>query len=123
VTLRVLADENVPFALVGALRRRGHDVSWAVTLMPGAGDAEVLRRAALEGRTCVTLDKDFGELAARMPEAAAHGIILLRLPVHRAEVADQAAALIHSRDDWPGHLAVIEPGRLRMRRLGDPAAG
>lgn len=120
MTLRILANENVPSALVEALRRHGHDVAWVVTLMPGASDDAVLQCAAAEARICLTLDKDFGELAARTPGAARHGIILLRLPAHRPDAADRIAALLHGRDDWVGQLAVIEPGRLRMRRLGAP---
>lgn len=117
MTLRVLANENIPKALVEALWRRGHDVAWVVALMPGATDDAVLRRAAAEARICLTLDKDFGELAARTPAAAKHGVVPLRVPAHRAEAAARIADILHGRDDWAGHLAVIEPGRLRMRRI------
>ena len=120
MTLRILANENIPSGLVEALRRRGHDVAWVVTLMPGASDDAVLQRAAAEARICLPLDKDFGELAARTPAAARHGIILLRLPAHRPEAAERIAALLHEREDWAGQLAVIEPGRLRMRHV-EPA--
>jgi hypothetical protein len=27
------------------------------------------------------------------------------------------AEIVSGRDDWPGHFAVIEPGRIRMRPL------
>lgn len=120
MTLRILANENIPHRLVEALRRRGHDVSWVVTPMPGADDAAVLRRAAGEARTCRKLDKDFGEFAAHAPAAAVHGIILLRLPVHSPGAAERVADPIQSRDGRSGHMSVIEPARLRMRRIGTP---
>ena len=116
--MRILVNENIPHRLVEALRDSGHDVAWDVALMPGADDAAVLRRAAGEARTCLTLDKDVGEPAARTPDAAVHGIILLRLPVRTPAVAERVADPIQSRDDWSGHMSVIEPTRLRIRRIG-----
>jgi predicted nuclease of predicted toxin-antitoxin system len=63
--MRILANETFPGEAVDALRDRGHDVAWVRTDTPGSTDIEVLARAQAEGRLLVTLDKDFGELAAR----------------------------------------------------------
>ena len=54
--MRILANENFPGPAVEALRRRGHDIVWARTDMPGAQDETVLERAQAEGRLLVTLD-------------------------------------------------------------------
>jgi hypothetical protein len=123
VTLRLLCDENLPRALVEALRGQGHDAAWVATLLPGASDRAVLGLVAAERRILVTFDKDFGELAARAPDVAAQGILLLRLPCHPLpEAALSIAAAIDARRDWAGHFAVIEPGRVRLRRIeGNPA--
>lgn len=117
--LRLLCNENVPRALVEALRSAGHDVAWVAATMAGATDPTVLRTAADQQRICVTFDKDFGELAARTPSMAVAGIILLRVPTHPPQdAARRIATLIGARTDWAGHFSVIEPQCIRMRRIG-----
>jgi predicted nuclease of predicted toxin-antitoxin system len=98
--MRWLCNENIPRPLVDALRESGHDVVWIRDTSPGIADVEVLAIAVGDRRICLTFDKDFGELAAgaSLPEKC--GVVLLRLP-----------------PDWTGHFAVVEPGRVRMRRL------
>jgi predicted nuclease of predicted toxin-antitoxin system len=116
--MRFLADENIAGRLVEALRRAGHDVTWARVDCPGADDRAVLARGVAEQRIEVTFDKDFGELAARSGLSAPSGVILIRLPLARpAEAIPRIATLIDVRPDWAGHLGVVEPGRIRMRRL------
>lgn len=117
--MRFLADENLPGRLVAALRAAGHDVAWVRTDAPGSSDRQVLAMAAAEQRILVTFDKDFGELAGRASLPATGGVILLRVPLDRSpDFAARLASAIHARTDWAGHFAVIEPGRVRMRRLG-----
>ena len=77
--MRFLANENVPGAVVAALREHGHDVFWIKESMRGAGDPIVLAHAQTERRVVVTLDKDFGELAFRSRLPAQSGVILIRL--------------------------------------------
>ena len=43
----LIADENVPAAVLEALRSRGHDVLWVRTEMPGTADHAVLDRLGL----------------------------------------------------------------------------
>lgn len=113
-----LCDENVPEPVVAALAAQGLDVRWMAMLAPGTPDPAVLAMAEQDGRVLVTLDKDFGELTTKRASSRS-GIILLRLPLRPlAAAAAQIAALIAGRHDWTGHLAVIEPGRVRMRPLG-----
>jgi predicted nuclease of predicted toxin-antitoxin system len=116
--LRFLADENLPRAAVTALEAGGHDILWVRHSAPGASDIDVLAMAAREVRVLLTFDKDFGELAARWALTAGCGVVLLRVPAPRSDRAGQRlAARIAARDDWSGHFSVIEPGRVRMRRL------
>lgn len=116
--MRFLADENLPGRLVAALRAVGHDVAWVRTEAPGSDDRTVLAMAVAERRILVTFDKDFGELAGRAGLPATSGVILLRVPLDRApDVGPRIAALIGARADWAGHFSVIEPGRVRLRRL------
>ena len=73
---RLLADENVPLAVVEALRSHGHDV---ITLAGGElgiglSDAEVLARARSDGRAVLTLNRrDFFRLHREHPD---HGGII-----------------------------------------------
>jgi predicted nuclease of predicted toxin-antitoxin system len=116
--MRILANENVPRALIAALEEAGHEVTWVRTAAPGKGDGEVLAWAGREERIQVTFDKDFGELAGRASMPATCGVILFRLPAPKSiEAGRRLAGRIGARDDWVGHFSVIEPGRVRMRPL------
>ena len=80
--MRFLADENIPAAAVAALIARGSDVVRVGAVAPGATDDEVLALAAREGRTLLTFDKDFGELARDSALPRTCGVILLRVPIY-----------------------------------------
>lgn len=115
---RLLANENIPFDAVKALRESGYDVLWVRQDAPGSTDAEVLETAQEQDRILITFDKDFGELAFRSKRPAASGIILFRTPMNSpAEVARLISDVIRSREDWKGHLSVVETNKVRMRRL------
>jgi predicted nuclease of predicted toxin-antitoxin system len=117
--MRFLANENFPGAAVTTLQAAGHDVIWVRIAAPGTSDREVLAWAVREERILLTFDKDFGELATGSALSGACGIVLFRTPVPKpSDVGQVLATLISERDDWAGHFSVIEPGRIRMRRLG-----
>ncbi len=116
--MRFVADENFPQATIRVLDAAGHDVVSVRETAPGASDPDVLAMAAAQARILLTFDKDFGELAWRSSLPKACGVVLFRLPVPQpADVGQVLADLIASRDDWAGHFSVVEPGRVRMRRL------
>jgi Domain of unknown function (DUF5615) len=118
--MRFLADENFPSSAVAAVREAGHDVVWVGVTGRGASDADVLAWAVREGRIILTFDKDFGELAKNSRLSGPSGIVLFRVPLSGPrDTGPRLASLLASRDDWAGHFAVIEPGRVRMRSL-DP---
>lgn len=113
--MRLLANENMPRAVVEALRADGHDVAWIRTENPGMTDRDVLHRAESEERTILTFDKDFGELAFRLGIGTAAGIILVRVRRERpGSLARSIVAALESRSDWAGHFSVIEADRIRM---------
>lgn len=116
--MRFLANENIPGDAVAALRAAGHDAAWVRTDAPGSPDSDVLARAARESRVPLTFDKDFGELAYRASLPAACGIVLFRMRMPpAADAGRMLAELILGREDWPGHFAIVEPGRVRIRDL------
>src|SRR5262245_14766717 len=76
--MKILADENLPGAVVAWLRANGHDVLFATEAQAGAPDTDWAVRAEREKRILLTADKDFGELVFR-DGLASHGLVLLRL--------------------------------------------
>jgi predicted nuclease of predicted toxin-antitoxin system len=116
--MRYLADENFPGDAVAQLKSAGHDVIWIREAAPGISDAEIVAWAERESRIILTFDKDFGELAWRAGLPSTSGIVLFRLPMAAAaDIGADLAARLDERNDWAGHFTVIEPGRVRMRRL------
>jgi predicted nuclease of predicted toxin-antitoxin system len=63
--MKFVADENFPRLALLLLRKSGFDVAGIAETSPGLSDREVLGIASTEGRTLLTFDKDFGELAFR----------------------------------------------------------
>lgn len=122
--MRLLANENFPGPVVRELRSRGHDVLAAKESMRGADDERILERARAEGRVLLTFDKDFGEIAVRSGIQEPCGVVLFRLRGSNP-VADNARALaaLESRNDWPGHFAVVTEASIRMRRMPGGRAG
>ena len=111
-----LVDEACPRAAVAALRASGYDVAEAGVPRRGAADAEVLARAAREGRIVLTFDEDFAARVRALPPHGLAGIILYRRPMPGpAEAGRVIADLVAERVDWAGHFAVVEPGRVRLR--------
>ena len=116
--MNFLANENFPLDAVIVLRQAGHNVAWIRTDSPGITDEAVLARAIVENRVLLTFDKDFGELAIRRGLPATCGIILFRTTATSGpEAARKVSAVIASRTDWPGHFAVADDQRIRMRLL------
>lgn len=116
--MRLLVDQNVPRAVVAALRDDEHDVIWAQRSHPGDPDEVVLEVAQTEGRVLLTFDTDFGTLAFENGLPASSGIILFRLTLTSPEtVARTVRDAIRSRNDWKGHFSVVDDGQIRMRPL------
>lgn len=116
--VRLLANENFPGPVVRELRGRGLDVAWVKEDMRGASDPEILGRAQREGRTVVTLDKDFGELAVRSKLPSDCGVLLFRLTGSTPEHDNaRMVAAVASREDWVGCFAVVQDDRIRIRPL------
>lgn len=118
MTLRILANENIPGEAVVTLRRLGHDVIWIRTQAPGSPDEAILNQAQAENRILITFDKDFGELAFHRGLPASSGIILYRVstpdPTRTTAIIVTA---IQSRSDWAGYFSVVENDRVRMTPL------
>ncbi len=114
--MRLLADENIGAGIVAALRAAGHDVGWIRETARGMADPEVLRLAWEQERVVITADKDFGELAFRVNQAA-RGIVLLRVRGTVEARTVPLLAALESRSDWNGVFVVVENDRVRITQL------
>lgn len=107
-----------PKDVVTKLREEDYDVTWAQTAYPGADDEVLLDIAQKEERIVVTFDTDFGTLAVHRNLPASCGVILFRLtPVSPSAVANTVLQAIRSRNDWEGHVSVVDDAQIRMRLL------
>ena len=115
--MNFIADESVDGPVIDRLRADRHDVIAVSELSPGVDDDEVLEIAAREGRILITGDKDFGELVYRLGRASA-GVILIRLSgLSNAAKATAVSDAVHAHEaELPEAFAVIEPGRIRIRK-------
>jgi predicted nuclease of predicted toxin-antitoxin system len=114
--VRLLIDENVSPVVGDALRAAGYDVSAAAVVCLGARDEHVISLAIAEGRTILTEDKDFGDLAfqagLRPP-----GLVRIALPGYLP--SDKAARVVDALagKNITAVILVVEPTRVRRRRL------
>jgi predicted nuclease of predicted toxin-antitoxin system len=119
--LRFLLDESVSPLVRDALAAGGLDVVHVHDIgLTSAPDPAVLDAAVSEGRVLITLDTDFGALAARSRSQPA-SVILFRGHVTRRPSA-QASLLFANleqltEDLHAGAIVVIGDDRVRVRRL------
>lgn len=116
--MKFVADENFPRVALLLLRQSGFDVAAIAETNPGLSDREVLAMASTEGRTLLTFDKDFGELAFRWGLPASCGVILFRTgSLTPSESAGVALATLRLGTSWAGHFCVVSDRKIRIRPL------
>lgn len=116
--MKFVADENFPRAALRLLRQSGFNVSSIAETNPGLPDSEVLALASAEGRTLLTFDKDFGDLAFRQGLPASCGVILFRTAsLTPTESAGLALATLQSGIAWAGHFCVVNDRKIRFTPL------
>lgn len=117
---RLLLDQGLPRSTSALLTRAGWDVSHVADIgMSSAGDIEILQRARLEDRVCVTLDADFHALLAISGEAKPSVIRI------RREGLDAPALVILLEVLWSriegavvaGAMVTVTARSFRIRRL------
>lgn len=118
--MNFLADESVDRPVVEGLRQEGFEVSYIVELAPGISDDAVIDLANQKTAILLTADKDFGEMVFRQ-RLHMHGIVLIRLagltPNRKAKIV--TLAVRRHLGKLPHSFAVIMPGMLRLRRVGE----
>ena len=119
--MRFLVDQCLSIELADHLAAAGHDAVHVASYgLSRAGDAEILARAATEGRVLVSADTDFGGLLAAR-DATVPSVVLFRRRARR-RAHEQAMILLtklaaFAADLDAGAIAVIDDVGIRIRRL------
>ena len=114
--LRVLVDVGVGKAVEDWLRADGHDVQAVRDRDPQMDDLDILSWAVSDQRIVMTMDKDFGEIVYHSGQPHS-GVLLLRMEdAPSKEKVRVVKEIVQSHaDQLPGHFAVYQDGRLRVR--------
>jgi predicted nuclease of predicted toxin-antitoxin system len=113
--LKLLLDSCISPTVGTELSARGHDVVWVGDWASDPGDEEILAAALRDGRTVVTLDKDFAELAVVFGQAHAGIIRLVNFSVSKHVAVCVGAIEQHGSELSGGAILTVEPGRVRLR--------
>ncbi len=118
--LDFLVDENLPLSAAATLRELGHQARHVREIgLRGARDEFLFARAQEESWIIVTRDLGFGNLL-EYPVGTHAGIVVLRMPptFTTRQINHLLSAFISDVEPemLKRSLAVVEPGRYRIRR-------
>lgn len=116
--MRFKIDEHLPLEIKDLLAKHQHDpVTVADEGMAGSIDPDVAQVCRKEARALLTLDLDFSDIRAYLPEDY-HGIVVFR-PVIQSittlvRLTTRLLTLLE-REPLVGHLWIVEDHRVRIR--------
>ena len=113
--MKLLLDTCVWGGAKQVLREEGHDVIWSGDWPNDPGDEEILAIAHKEGRTLVTLDKDFGELAVVRGTPHSGILRLVGFPAREQGHVCERVCTLYGSDLQAGAIVTAEAGRVRVR--------
>ncbi|MHB8753169.1 MAG: DUF5615 family PIN-like protein [Aggregatilineales bacterium] len=119
--MRFLVDNQLSPRVAELIRAKGHEAVHVRDYgMQAATDAAIFERTAREGRVLISADTDFSQLLA-LRQASKPSLIALRWPTLRRPDKQVDVILANlpnvSADLERGCVVVIEPARVRIRRL------
>lgn len=119
-TVHFLVDASLPRAIAAVIATAGHQASDIRDIGLGtADDAMIAEYARMNGLCVITRDGDFGNVLNYPPEHH-FGIVVLAPaePASRDAVIQMVKEFLRETSLLPllsGRLAVVEPGRIRLR--------
>jgi predicted nuclease of predicted toxin-antitoxin system len=115
--MRIVADENLAYRMIKALRQEGFEVISIEEDAPSIPDDNVLSVAVKEDALLITEDKDFGDLVMRhkLPH---RGILLIRLAgVETDEKVIRTLDVIRTYgEELQSSFTVLDARRVRLRK-------
>jgi predicted nuclease of predicted toxin-antitoxin system len=115
--MRIVADENLAYRMIKALRNEGFEVLSIEEDSPSIPDNNVLSVAVKEDALLITEDKDFGDLVM-LHQLPHRGILLLRLAgMDTDEKVVRTLDVIRTYgEDLKDSFTVVDTRRVRLRK-------
>ncbi len=113
--MKILLDTCVYGGVRKTLRDAEYDVTWSGDWLKDPGDEEILAIAYREGRTLVTLDKDFGELAIVFKKAHCGIVRLVNLSSQQQATICIQVLKKYGQALQQGAIVTADVDRLRFR--------
>ncbi|MGA2059187.1 MAG: DUF5615 family PIN-like protein [Thermoguttaceae bacterium] len=120
--MEFLVDADLPRPTAEVIRLNGHKARDVRDLGLGsAPDKDIATYAKINGLCLITGDFDFADIRDYPPENYA-GLVVLGLPekTNREFILRLIVAFLKHPEiisKLPGHLAIVEPGRIRLRPM------
>ena len=116
--MKLLANENFPYASIYYLREKSYDVLSIGIDNPSIMDSEIMNIAINEGRIILTFDRDYGELIFRYNYRPEKGVIYLRLDEYKPHEPGLIVEgiLTNIGIDLTRALTVIDKTGIRQRK-------
>jgi len=115
-----LIDASMPRSTAPWIRSRGHDATDVRDIGLGsAADQVIAAYAQAQQLVILSRDFDFGDIRNYPPDQYA-GIVVINLPSFATmsmilKLVDGFLQQTQTLNDLPGRLAIVEPGRIRLR--------
>ena len=116
--MHFLIDASMPRSTAPLIRARGHDATDVRDIgLGGAADQDI--GAHLQQLAILSRDFDFADVRNYPPDQYA-GIVVIDLPSTATaptilKLVDGFLQQTQTLNDLPGRLAIVEPGRIRLR--------
>ncbi len=120
MTMRFLIDADLPRSSAEVVRRHAHEAIDVRDIgLRSAKDPEIARYAQVERLCLITGDYGFSDIRSYPPDRYA-GIVVLYLPrtataAYINQLLDRLLEQEELLTQLPGKLAIVEPGRVRLR--------